>query len=87
MSPNHTSIVMYGMKHSILVATPSWGDVYIASRSDTTVLKLFWNGNRVLSANERKAALAWLSAEGWFAYANGVIGDADQEVLKLIAEA
>ncbi len=78
---------MYGMKHSILVATPSWGDVYIASRSDTTVLELFWNGNRVLGANERKAVLAWLSAEGWFAYANGVIGDADQEVLKLIAEA
>jgi hypothetical protein len=44
-------------------------------------------GNSVPSANERKAALAWLSAEGWFAYANGVIGDADQEVLKLIAEA
>jgi len=60
---------MYGMKHSILVATPSWGDVYIAFRSDTTVLELFWNGNRVLSANQRKAALAWLSAEGWFAYA------------------
>jgi len=78
---------MYGMKHSILVATPSWGDVYIASRSDTTVLQLFWNGNRVLSANQRKAALAWLSAEGWFAYANGVIADADQEILKLIAEA
>ena len=55
------------MKHSILVATPSWGDVYIASRSDTTVLELFWNGNRVLGANERKAVLAWLSAEGWFA--------------------
>ena len=52
-----------------------------------TVLELFWNGNRVLSANERKAASAWLSAEGWFAYANGVIGDADQEILKLIAEA
>jgi hypothetical protein len=78
---------MYGMKHSILVATPSWGDVYIASRSDTTVLELSWNGNRVLSANQRKAALAWLSAEGWFAYANGVIADADQEILKLIAEA
>jgi hypothetical protein len=78
---------MYGMKHSILVATPSWGEVYIASRSDTTVLELFWMGTRVLSANERKAALAWLSAEGWFAYANGVIGDADQEILKLIAEA
>jgi len=78
---------MYGMNHSILVATPSWGDVYIASRSDTTVLQLFWNGNRVLSANQRKAALAWLSAEGWFAYANGVIADADQEILKLIAEA
>jgi hypothetical protein len=77
---------MYGMKHSILVATPAWGDVYIASRSDTTVLELFWMGNRVLSANERKAASAWLSAEGWFAYANGVIGDADPEILKLIAE-
>ena len=75
------------MKHSIFVATPSSGDVYIVSRSDTTVLELFWNGNRVLSANQRKAASAWLSAEGWFAYANGVIGDADQEVLKLIAEA
>ena len=44
-------------------------------------------GNRVLSANQRKAASAWLSAEGWFAYANGVIGDADPEILKLIAEA
>ena len=44
-------------------------------------------GNRVLSANEREAASAWLSAEGWFAYANGVIGDADAEILKLIAEA
>jgi hypothetical protein len=75
------------MNHSILVATPSWGDVYIASRSDATVLELFWNGNRVLSANERKAASAWLSAEGWFAYANGVIGDPDQEILKLIAQA
>ena len=78
---------MYGMKHSILVATPSCGEVYIVSRSDTIVLELFWNGNRVLSANERKAASGWLSAEGWFAYANGVIGDADQEILKLIAEA
>lgn len=78
---------MYGMKHSILVATPSWGDVHIAPRSDTAVLELFWMGNRVLSANERKAAAAWLSAEGWFAYASGVIGDADQEILKLIAEA
>jgi hypothetical protein len=77
---------MYGMKHTILVATPSWGDVYIASRSDTTLLLLFWEGNRVLSLNERKAASAWLSAEGWFAYASGIIGDADQEVLKLIAE-
>ena len=74
------------MKHTILVATPSWGDVYIASRSDTTLLLLFWKGNRVLSLNERKAASAWLSAEGWFAYASGIIGDADQEVLKLIAE-
>ena len=78
---------MYGKKRSILVATPSWGDVYIASRSDTTVLELFWNGNRVPSANERKAASAWLSAEGWFAYARGVISDPDQEILKLIAEA
>jgi hypothetical protein len=78
---------MYGTKHAILVPTPSWGDVYIVSRSDTSVLELFWMGNSVPSANERKAALAWLSAEGWFAYANGVIGDADQEVLKLIAEA
>jgi hypothetical protein len=77
---------MYGMKHSILVETPSWGAVYIVPRSDTTVLELFWNRNRVLSANERKAASAWLSAEGWFAYASGAIGDADQEVLKLIAE-
>jgi hypothetical protein len=78
---------MYGMKRSILVSTPSWGNVYIASRSDTPVLELFWNGNRVLSANERKAASAWLNAEGWFAYANGLIDDADQESLKLIAEA
>jgi hypothetical protein len=78
---------MYGMKHSILVATPSWGDVYIASRSGTTVLLLFRKGNRVLSPNEREAASAWLSAEGWFAYASGVIGDPDQEVLKVIAEA
>ena len=75
------------MNRSVLVATPSWGDVYITSRSDTIILELFWKGNRVLSANERKAASAWLSAEGWFAYANGVIGDADQEILKLIAEA
>jgi hypothetical protein len=81
------TMMVYGMKHSIRVATPSWGEVYIASRSDTIVLELFWNRNRVLSANERKAALAWLSAEGWFAYANGVIGDADHESLKLIAEA
>jgi hypothetical protein len=78
---------MYGMKHSIRVATPSWGEVYIASRSDTTVLELFWLGKTVLSANQRKAASAWLSAEGWFAYANGAIGDADQDVLKLIGEA
>ena len=35
----------------------------------------------------RKAASAWLNAEGWFAYANGLIDDADQESLKLIAEA
>ena len=78
---------MYRMKHSILVATPCWGDVYIASRSDTPVLELFWKKNRVLSADERKAASAWLSAEGWFACANGVIGDADQEISELIAEA
>ena len=78
---------MYGKKRSILVATPSWGDVYIASRSGTTVLELFWTGSCILSANERKAALAWLRAEGWFAYARGTIGDADQEILKLIAEA
>jgi hypothetical protein len=87
MNHNHAEIVMYGMKHSILVATPSWGDVYITSRSNTIILELFWKGNRVLSANERKAALAWLSAEGWYAYANGIIGDADQEISKLIAEA
>jgi hypothetical protein len=84
---NHTEIVMDGMKHSILVATPSWGDVYIAPRPGTGVLELFWKGNRVLNANEWKAAAAWLSAEGWFEYANGVIGDADQEILELIAEA
>jgi hypothetical protein len=79
---------MYGMKHPLLVPTPSWGDVYIvASGSGTGVLELFWTGNRVLSANERKAASAWLRAEGWFAYASGVIVDADQEILKLIAEA
>ena len=75
------------MKPSIRVATPSWGEVYIASRSDTTVLELFWLGKTVLSANQRKAASAWLSAEGWCAYANDAIGDADQEILKLIAEA
>ncbi|HEV3064015.1 MAG TPA: hypothetical protein VGX93_01680 [Chthoniobacterales bacterium] len=74
------------MKHSILVATPSCGDVYIAPRSDTNVLELFWNRNGVPSANERKAAVAWLDAEGWLAYASGVIADADQEVSKLIAE-
>jgi hypothetical protein len=78
---------MHGKKRSILVATPSWGDVYIASRSGTTVLELFWTGHRVPSANERKAAWEWLRAEGWFAYASGVIGDADQEILKLIEEA
>ena len=87
MSPYHSSIVMYGIKHSILVATPSWGHVYIAARSDTTVLELFWGSNSVPGANERKAAAAWLSAEGWLAYANGVIGDPDEEVLRLIAEA
>jgi hypothetical protein len=87
MNHNHSEITMYGKKRSVLVATPSWGDVYIASRSDTTVLELFWNGNGVPSANERKAASAWLSAEGWFDYARGAIGDADQEILKLIAEA
>jgi hypothetical protein len=74
------------MKHCILVATPSCGEVYIVPRSQTTVLELFWNRNSLPSANERKAAAAWLSAEGWFAYATGVIGDPDQEVLKLIAE-
>jgi hypothetical protein len=58
----------------------------MASRSDTTVLEPFWNRNGVPSANERKAAAAWRNAEGWFAYGSGVIGDADQEVLKLIAE-
>ena len=78
---------MHEKKRSLLVATPSWGDVYIASRSDSTVLELFWTGDRVLSADERKAATAWLKAEGWFAYASGVIGDADQEILKLIDEA
>jgi hypothetical protein len=78
---------MHEKKRSLLIATPSWGDVYIASRSDSTVLELFWTGDRVLSANERKAATAWLKAEGWFAYASGVIGDADQEILKLIDEA
>jgi hypothetical protein len=87
MNHHHSEILMYGMKHTILVATPSWGGVYIASRSGTTVLELFWTGSRILSANERKAALAWLRAEGWFAYARGAIGDADQEILKLIAEA
>jgi hypothetical protein len=78
---------MHGKKRSILVATPVWGDVYIASRSGTTVLELFWAGHRVLSADERKAASAWLRAEGWLAYASGVIADADQEILKLIEEA
>jgi hypothetical protein len=87
MSLNHSSIVMYGIKHSILVATPAWGNVYIAARSDTPVLELFWSGNGLPGANERKAAAAWLSAEGWFAYASGVIGDPDEEVLRLIAEA
>jgi hypothetical protein len=84
---NLSQIVMHGKKRSILIATPSWGDVYIASRSGTTVLELFWAGHRVLNANERKAGSAWLRAEGWFAYASGVIGDADREILKLIEEA
>ena len=74
------------MKRSIFVTTPSWGNVYIASRPDTTVLDLFWNTNGLPSSSERKAAVAWLNAEGWLAYANVLIGDADQEVLKLIAE-
>jgi hypothetical protein len=78
---------MHRKKRSVFVATPSWGDVYIASKSGTTVLELFWTGPRVLSASERKAASAWLRAEGWFAYASGVIGDADQEILRLIEEA
>jgi len=78
---------MYRIKHSIFVSTPSWGDVYIASRSDAALLEPFWMGNRVLSATARKAASAWLSAEGWFAYVNGLIGDADEEILNLIAEA
>jgi hypothetical protein len=55
---------IYGMKHSIRVLTPSWGEVNISSRSDTTVLELFWLGKSVLSANQCKAALSWLVAEG-----------------------
>jgi hypothetical protein len=86
---NHkpSQIVMHGKKRSVFVATPSWGDVYIASKSGTTVLELFWTGHPALSANQRTAASAWLRAEGWFAYASGVIGDADQEILRLIEEA
>jgi hypothetical protein len=61
--------------------------VYIASESDTTVLELFWNRNHAPSLNERKAAVAWLSAEGWLAYASGAIGDVIRKFLKLIAEA
>jgi hypothetical protein len=75
------------MKHSILVATPSWGDVYIAFRSDTTVLELFWNGNRVLSANQRKSRVGMAECRRLVRIRNGVIADADQEILKLIAEA
>jgi hypothetical protein len=78
---------MHRKNRSVLVATPSWGNVYIASKSGHTVLELFWTGHRVLSVNERKAALAWLRTEGWLAYASGVIDDADQEILKLIEEA
>jgi hypothetical protein len=78
--------MMYGMEHSIPASTPSWGGVDIASRSETTILELFWLGKSVLSANQCKAALAWLVAEGWFAYADDAIGDADQKVLKLIAK-
>jgi hypothetical protein len=56
------------------------------SRSEHYRFRAVLERDRVHSANEPKAASAWLSAEGWFANANGVIGDADQEVLKLIAD-
>ena len=59
------------MKRSIMVRTPSWGDVYIASRYDTTVLEIFWRNE--LKMEQRVKASEWLSQEGWYAYCNGMI--------------
>ncbi len=59
------------MKHSILVNTPSWGDVYIASHEKSDVLEIFWRNE--LNSVQRQRAAAWLSEEGWYEYAAGFI--------------
>ena len=59
------------MKRSIMVQTPSWGEVYIASEYESDVLHLFWRNN--LNPEQRMRASEWLSKEGWFQYCNGVI--------------
>jgi len=78
---------MYGMKHSILVATPSWGDVYIAFRSDTTVFRAVLERESCSQRQSAQSRVGMAECRRLVRIRNGVIADADQEILKLIAEA
>jgi hypothetical protein len=59
------------MRRSVLVRTPFCGDVYISAPEDSTVLECFWHSE--LTSQQRQKAGDWMSHEGWFAYAHGVI--------------
>ncbi len=70
-------------RRCVLVMTPNCGAVYVAAIADTVALECFWREE--LNTQQRMAAGNWLSSEGWFHYANGVI-DLDQGLFDRIQE-
>jgi hypothetical protein len=58
-------------RRSIIVTTPMCGDVYISAPITSAALEIFWHNE--LNSKQRMVCSNWLSHEGWFAYANGVI--------------
>ncbi len=63
--------------------TPNCGAVYIAALVDSPALECFWRNE--LNSDQRQAAGNWLSSEGWFQYANGVL-ELDQGLFDRIQE-
>jgi hypothetical protein len=58
-------------RRSIMVTTPKCGQVYISAPVNEDPLSVFWHNE--LNSQQRMVCSNWLSHEGWFAYANGVI--------------